>query len=283
MSLRRLVPSAVRRHPAWRTASRLHHEGWFTAGRRVRVWRRILASTPTVTDPVASGTPVEVHLMCYRLDHLAAIWALKSFYRAAGARLPLVIHLQGHTPARVRRRLEHHFPAARVISQHEADREVEAALTKLRLHRLCRTRRNNPMIMKLTDFVLIGSSVHVLALDSDVLFFERPHELLQAGTDPMRETVFMHDLASSYNVSDTEAREQFGITLVPRINCGVMLFARGADVAGLGSKRGRNGHLPARALSPVVRKRWRTRRRGDAALRGRQPLPLHKGRRRAAH
>jgi len=232
MSLRRLVPSAVRRHPAWRAASRLHHEGLLTAGRRVRTWRRILGSAPTVTNPVAPGTPVEVHLMCYRLDHLAAIWALKSFYRAAGARLPLVIHLQGLTPARVRRRLEHHFPAARVVSQREADREVEAALAKRRLHRLLTTRRSNPMIMKLTDFVLIGTSVHVLALDSDVLFFERPDELLQAGTDPMRETVFMHDLASSYNVSDDEAREQFGIRLVPRMNCGVMLFARaGLDLA----------------------------------------------------
>jgi len=226
VSLRRLVPAAVRRHPAWRTASRLHHEGWLTARRRVRTWRRILVSAPTVTNPLTPGTPIEVHLMCYRLDHLAAIWALKSFYRAAGVRFPLVIHLQGRTPARVRRRLQHHFPAARVVSQNEADREVETALTQRRLHRLLTTRRNNPMIMKLTDFVLIGSSVHVLALDSDVLFFERPDELLPAGTDPMRETVFMHDLGSSYNVTETEAREQFGIRLVPQINCGVMLFAR---------------------------------------------------------
>ena len=165
--------------------------------------------------------------MCYRVDYLAAIWALKSFYRKANVRYPLVIHLQGPVPARMWRRLAAHFPTARLVTQTEADTIVEPILERNGLRVLLAVRRANPMLMKLTDFVLIGDAIHVLSLDSDVLFFRRPEELLIASDGTrLQHELFMHDFASSYNVSPETAREDFGITLVPRINCGVMLYAR---------------------------------------------------------
>jgi hypothetical protein len=223
--LRQRISRSLRRSPAWVAIRRLQYEGAWRAHRRWRIWSRILATPPIVTDPVGR-TPIEVHLLCYQRDYLSALWALKTFYHFAGVGYPLVIHVQGDAPRRVGDRLQHHFPAARLILQTEADERVETWLRGRGLARLLAARQRTPFMMKLTDFAVCSDSIHILAIDSDVLFFQRPAELLAAVAAASPLTRCQRDPESTYNISEARAWSELGIALAPRVNTGILLFRR---------------------------------------------------------
>lgn len=207
----------LRRNHAWVTLRRVHREGWVRAWKRWRLWQRILTTPPVTTRPAAENEPIEVHLLCYRNDYLCAVWALKSFYRHAAVDWPLTIHIQGDAPFRVASRLRAHFPQARIVSQHEADSIVNPWLASHRCQRLLAARAQNHYMLKLTDFHILSTAQRLVTLDSDVLFFQRPNELIEfTGTH-----LFQRDPESTYVISEIP-----GLRIAPRLNVGIMSFVR---------------------------------------------------------
>lgn len=216
----------LRQVPGWVTMSRLRHEGWTRAFHRWRLWSQILDTRPIETAPARPGAAVELHLLCRDRDHLCALWALKTFYYFSGASYPLVVHLHGPVPRRVLARFGYHFPNARLIQQAEADHEVERCLAGRGLVRIAEARRCSPFMLKLTDFPVMSQAVHLLTLDSDVLFFRRPAELLVATETPLSVSLFQRDPASTYNLSEERALAELGVPLAPCVNTGIALFPR---------------------------------------------------------
>lgn len=226
MSMKEALRERLRRSPAWVSLRAAQREGLGEAFRRWRLWSSILGTRPVPTDELNEGAAVEVHLLCYRRDYLSAVWALKSFYHFARVRYPLVIHVQGEAPRRVFERLREHFPSARVVPQEEADAAVESWLKKRGLKRLAAARRASPFMLKLTDFPLLSGAVNLLTLDSDLVFFRRPTELLVADGEPLSSSLFQRDPVSAYNIDEARARKELGVHLSPRVNTGVALYAR---------------------------------------------------------
>jgi hypothetical protein len=224
--LREDLSRYLRRSSAWVRFRQLQYEGMRRANRRWRLWSRILDTPPIVTNPADRNTPVEVHILCYERDYLCALWALKSFYHFGRVTYPLVIHLQGDVPRRVTTRLHRHFPGARVIVQVEADSTVESWLRSRGLVRLLAARQRNPFMLKLTDFPVLSESTRLLTLDSDVLFFRLPAELLAAANAPSLMSLFQRDPESTYNISEESALSELGIRLAPKVNTGIMVFPR---------------------------------------------------------
>jgi hypothetical protein len=216
---------AVRSVPAYVALRRWQREGFVRAYRRVQLWRTILTTPPVRTAP-RSPDAVEVHLLCYRLDYLAAIWTLKTFYRASGVEFPLVIHVSGAVGRRMFDRLRAHFPDAAIIPQTQADHEVEARLAAGGFTRLADARRASAFMLKLTDFPLLAAGATVLGLDSDVLFFAPPRELLEHAARPGCGYLFQRDPESTYNLTEATALQDFGIRLVPRVNTGILVYPR---------------------------------------------------------
>ena len=218
-----------RHHPAAVGLRALRRAGWRGLVADAPLARRILATRPVRTDGPA-GAPAEVHLLCHRHDHLLAIWALKTFYHFSGAPLPLAIHLQGRVPPHVVERLRAHFPTARIIPQAEADARVRAELEARGLARLLAARGGNPLLLKVTDFIVLGRAARVLGVDSDVLFFAPPAELLAGAA--ATGSLFQRDLATRYTVSPADARARLGVEPAPCVNTGLMAFTRDpADLA----------------------------------------------------
>ena len=203
---------AFRRNQTWVMFRRAGREGYWRALRRWMLWRRILKTAPVAT---ATEGSTEVRLMCYYLDYLCAIWALKSFYLTAGVTYPLSIQIHGRAPARVERTLRQHFPNARIVTQSEADHVVEKHLIDCGWTRLLEARRANQYMQKLTDNLILSGFPHILLLDSDVLFFRRPSELLEFQGDH----IFQQDYESTYVIEKAA-----GVSVAPRLNAGIMKF-----------------------------------------------------------
>jgi hypothetical protein len=225
MTIRAQLGAGLRRSASWRTLRRIQAEGPGRAFRRWRTWSEVLGTRPVQTDPPGYG-PVEVHLLCHRGDYLCALWALKTLCATTGARWPVVVHLQGATTATMRRRFQYHFPNACLIEQGEADAVVNRALGD-RHPRLREARRQSPFMMKLVDSVLCGRTDRLLILDSDVLFFRPPTELVAYVQGAPADTwLFQRDPTSTYNVTVEEAAAAFGIRMPDRVNSGVAVFRR---------------------------------------------------------
>lgn len=219
----------ISRNYLWRQLRDVQAEGFARAGQRVRVWSKILDTKPIITEPANRSAAVEIHLLTYHRDYLSSIWALKSFYHYAQVSYPLTIHVQGRPTSRMMTRLRAHFPNATLLTQFEANNLAESWLSKRGYPRLLAARRASVMMMKLIDFIVACNATHMLALDSDVVFFRRPEELLAATNTPLPYDLYMHDAASSYNIAESRALEELGINLAPRVNCGVMLFPADTD------------------------------------------------------
>ena len=181
------------------------------------VRRRILQTPPIedLTDP-----RVEIHVLTSREDWLNLIWTLKSFYAASRRRYSLCIHDDGTLDEAARRELSWHFPEARLIDRETADRE---ALPTLSTCPRCRAfRETNRLAPKIFDFRHYLRCERMLLLDSDVLFFSEPRELLHRLESPeyLRNSVNA-DVASAFTVDPSDVRSQLGLELPERFNSGL--------------------------------------------------------------
>ena len=228
MTSRQRVSQWLRGFESFVTLRRLQHEGFGNAYRRWRLWSKVLDLSPVHTDDVSAEARVEVHLVCCQKDYLCALWALKSFYMTARVTYPLVVHLNGRMTARARSRMRTHLPNARLLLQDEVEQTVTDWLDANHCPRLREVRAGNGFMLKLIDVNLLSEARQLLLLDSDVLFFKRPSELIAAVDAPPDGSLFQRDAGSTYNVTLDEASAELGITLAPQVNTGIMLFNRQA-------------------------------------------------------
>jgi hypothetical protein len=209
----------LRRRPWWIEFQAINREGWRAAWRRVWTQRAILPTLPMLTDTTG---PEEVRVLTWKRDWISLIWALKTFYVFSGARFPLYIH-DGGLRDENKSALMSHFPNAVLVSREEADSRVEKILTARKLSRCILYRRRNPTTLKLFDFFLLSSARRIITIDSDILFFRRPAELIDAACPPNR---YNQDESCYYTLSLEELHRRFGVLPVSHINSGLSRIAR---------------------------------------------------------
>lgn len=232
LTLRTAVSRVLRTLWWWPHLRRVQHDGVRRSMSRRRALTPVLDTPPMPTAPLTAAAAYELHLVCYFADYLSAMWALKSYLQYADQHVHLYLHVQGHAPWWMRRRLRRHFPDARLVLQDEADRIVIPWLAARQYTRLAQLRASAAVMLKLVDVALIGRLNRVLLLDSDVLFFKAPTELLAAAGDPTA-TTFQQDAFSCYVLSREQARSAFQIELVERVNTGIVAIDRSAIDLGL--------------------------------------------------
>ncbi len=199
----------------------------FRNGLRTAYYRDVVRQRILETEPVreTSSEACEIHVLTWSEDWLNLLWALKSFYRFSGRHYALCIHDDGTLPAAASAILREHFPGARLISREAADREVLAGLAAY--PRCLAFRQSNTLSLKLFDFVHYLNSPRMLLIDSDVLFFSEPVELLRRIETPEYGMNTVNaDVASAYTVDPADVCERFGFELAPCFNSGLGLIHR---------------------------------------------------------
>lgn len=167
---------------------------------------------------------VEVHLLTSRRDWLCAAWTLASLVHFTGRRWPIVIHDDGTLPQEARQAYTSMFGHLRIVSRPDADREIDARLADY--PRCLAYRRSHPLALKLFDCPLLAQTPRLVLLDSDVLFFRRPEEVLSWVDRGQAESFFNPDFQDAYTISREAAQQRWGVTLWPQVNTGLSLLPR---------------------------------------------------------
>jgi hypothetical protein len=181
--------------------------------------------------PIAAGAgPLEVHMLLHKARVWEGAWALYSLLHYAGEPLRVVIHDDGTLDKGCAGILSGLFPGIRIIPRKEADDVVNAKLERQGLkHCLALRRTYYVHFLKLIDpFVFAGTPAYIV-IDSDILTFSQPSELLDlgfgagGGTTPH---LYSPDRVDSL-VRTPEALCAAGLPPVRKLNCGLVRIQRG--------------------------------------------------------
>lgn len=186
---------------------------------------RILQTAPV---PCPDDAPLEVHTMVCRRDWLNGVWTLKSFRAFAAQPFRLVIFQDGSLSPEEVASLQHHFPGVQIPSQDDLEPLVEQRLAPLAptVVKLWKTRKCF-ILRKSVDSWVSARQRFVLKIDPDVLFFQRPDELLNpeatlagryAAFNAHRHRTHRDGM---YCFDPIALNAQFGVDLPPEFNDGL--------------------------------------------------------------
>jgi hypothetical protein len=185
-----------------------------------RYYREVFPLAIYDSRPVPCGDTrgYEVHILTCERDRTMAFWALKSFYHHLGERPPLVVHDDGSLTEESVRLLYDHFPGCTVIRADRADEDsrLRESLKYLPLCELWRFQCDFQLAKKLFDFPCLSTEPFIVGIDSDILFFRKPVEILECAR------VSAPFMSSDYQ----EAYEFDAPELIPRLNSGLFGLRR---------------------------------------------------------
>jgi hypothetical protein len=194
--------------------------GYFRTGAWQRQMEQAASRLPVLTLPAPeSSRPLEVwYLTGSRFWYQTAFcaWSL-----AQHSQRDLVLNLvdDGSLRSEQEQHLRRLFPSGVTRWKHEVAAELDQHLPVSRFPVLRQRWSDYTNIRKLTD-IHLGSSGTKLVLDSDMLFFRRPDELL-AWCDQPDGPCLMVDCVESYGYSRGLMQELAGWPIPPLLNVGI--------------------------------------------------------------
>ncbi len=170
---------------------------------------------------------VPVHVLTGDKDWLLAAWALASFLHFSETGWPIVIHDDGTLPEEAVEVFKGLFDSCRIILRAESDADLSQVL---RPYPFCLDYRNtHPLGLKVFDMAHYARGERFIVLDSDVLFFRRPQEIINWAKGPLaKDCWFNEDAHEASLITASEAREELNVKLWNRVNSGLGLLYRPA-------------------------------------------------------
>lgn len=165
-----------------------------------------------------------IHMLTCHRDVQMALWCIYSFIHFAGIAPTIVIHDDGTLDDYDKEMLCRSLPRCSVVDRRAADERMAMALAAYPLCRKMRDDPDYPCGLKLFDPLLYATGEVFVLLDSDILFFRYPHELL-ASVEQMRPS-FNSDYMNSYSKPHDELSRSLGIDVLEKVNAGMMVLTR---------------------------------------------------------
>jgi hypothetical protein len=211
-------PKLVRRDGA-----RAHWEAWL--GRR-RFVRALRDHNPEPPAGVTRENPLVVSLLAGRKHSALAALALLSLQQSAQRPVHPVVHDDGTLTVAHRDQLKRFFPSTHFVSTDETCVALDHVIPERSFPVLRGLRKGYMHLRKLTDIHASGRG-WTLVMDSDVIFYRRPEELLHAVDGC--EWGHMVDCQTSYGCDVSLLRDLSGLNVHSRLNAG-LLNIKSSDV-----------------------------------------------------
>jgi hypothetical protein len=170
---------------------------------------------------------VPIHVLTGGKDWRLSAWMLASYFHFTEVAWPVVIHDDGTLSREAENGLRRLFEGVRIIPRAEGDAEM---MKVLRPFPFCADyRASHPLALKIFDVPHFAADDRFIIMDSDVLFFSRPGEIVDWATGPnTRACWFNEDVQEAALLTAEEAREELDVKLWNRVNSGLCLIHKPA-------------------------------------------------------
>jgi len=175
--------------------------------------------------PLPTGRDVEisVRMLVNSVRLYESAWAVYSFLVFSGLRPRVVFHNDGSLSAIHIAFLQQRFPGCEVVQRAEADPIVSAWLSKRCFANCLRLRDSLVFAKKLFDVCILANEERLVLLDSDVLFYQQPSELMEANSDGVH--IYQRDYETNYCLGTDGLAEMKEIKCPEALNPGIMGIA----------------------------------------------------------
>ncbi len=181
-----------------------------------RQMRRAVAHLPPCSLDSAS---IPIFFLSGRRFWHQTCFCFYSLQRQADLPLKLVVYDDGTLTQRNRHQIQRLFPGSDIISADAIEERLNQVLPIEKFPYLRSRRLTYPNLRKLTD-IHVGSEGWKLVLDSDMLFFRPPTQLLQWLQQPQH-PCYMVDTETAYGYSPQLMQQLAGAPIPERVNVGI--------------------------------------------------------------
>ena len=182
-------------------------------------------------NPIPCGDGgIEVHMLLHHKRLYQGLWAFYSLAHFASRSCRFVIHDDGSLTTSDKALLGKVLPGCHVIPREEADAQVFKDLDAHQLPRCVKLRRTLVFALKLFDPAFFARSQSYIIMDSDVLFFACPQQLLAAAASDQESAtahVYSQDVQDVYCLNRAEMLQVMGQDCIELFSPGVFSVGRG--------------------------------------------------------
>lgn len=202
----------------------------FTANIILLHWRRaslwfLISQLKPIHSKDKKNNVVEVMSLVSHNDTLSYLCMIKTFSYFSKRIFPITVCDDGTLTKNDISILKKNVRGIKIISNKIANVVVQK---KLRTYPYSSELRKKIVYMrKKIDFPLLARKERVLILDSDLLFFKKPTEILKwMNNRAKKTTIFISDCRDSYILSNIETSVLFKTKMISRLNSGIIGFHR---------------------------------------------------------
>jgi hypothetical protein len=198
----------------WQRGPAATWHDYVTCDRLPARWRNPADDLPPEEIPVC--------LLTGRADLRCALWMLASWFHFTRRNWRLFVHDDGTLRSEDAALLRRLFPHAVVRGSAETDRAMEKILRSFPAARAYRAA--HVLARKAFDIPALSAAGPFIVLDSDLLFFAEPREILDWVDARPATCWFNQDVAEACELADADVFRQYGFHLWPRVNSGLCLL-----------------------------------------------------------
>jgi len=180
------------------------------------------------TNPYQDRKPEEVPvcLLTGRDDFRTALWTLASWFHFTCRNWRVFVHDDGSLGPEHAAILQRLWPEVVIRWRTEADRAMQPVMDRFASVR--DYRKAHVLALKAFDIPFLSATGPFILLDSDLLFFAEPREILQWVDARDGSSWFNQDVAEANCLTDGEVFQKYGFHLWPGVNSGLCLLQAGA-------------------------------------------------------
>ena len=194
------------------------------ANSALRLFRR-----PQLKEESAS-----VHMLVSSKTWHAGVLAAASFETHTRRQWPMYIHEDGSVSESARAEILKILPGARFVPRTEADVRAEKMLS--RFPRALAHRSKYNLFLKFADTIAFAERGRFIVLDSDVIFFQTPKEILAWADSCSDSCLYNEDTKEKFCIPRGGIEAALGVELLPRFNSGLVLMQKAAMDLALAEK-----------------------------------------------
>ncbi len=213
------VKQLLRKMKRWAKAVRSY--GIMGAYFKEKYARKILETKPIICG---ADNKLELHTLACEWDLVNTLWSLKTFYHFSGRKPGLVIYDDGSLSESAAKIFSEHFVNCRIIRREIFHQDMDTFLQGHNESRKYSRINSFYCALKLFGPMYYTKAEHVLYLDSDVLFFRKPNEMLNYIESGI--PFYMSDYQNAYFYPVEFLNQLLGIELHHKINAGLFHVAR---------------------------------------------------------
>jgi len=163
---------------------------------------------------------VEIHTLTSHQDLKRYLLAIKSFLRFYN-KVAVVVHDDGSLTNSDKEILKDHISGIKIISFQQAENQL---VEKLNNYKKIQYYYQRYVISKqLFDYALLAKTEKIISLDSDILFFKSPTEVIKWIENGSKELISNFE---EYSIVQEQSMKKYGLSYTPGFNNGFFCYYR---------------------------------------------------------